>query len=147
MKELARPGLSYVDAQSGRIVEIQGDVLDVKTQIRERWPNINVYWDNQEKQWIFTQICEDGTERLFMKRKELDSRCVEAVAAADPSSRTYEDPIDAIDKHNAEVERDRDRRFENQMGDVGERFLHALRKDGVMDHPDIYGTRLKNRRR
>lgn len=131
-RKLARPGLSYFDANLDRLVEVSGEVLDIKNEIRARWPSVNMWYDTFDEVWVLTVTLEDNTERLFMQRKELPPReeLMLQIAKADPTHRLYEDPIEAVDRDNAQIEREHERRFSDQMGDAGERLLSALRKDG-----------------
>ncbi len=142
-RKLARPGLSYFDANSGRLVTETAEVLDMKAKIRASWPNLDVAFDDVDKKFIVIQHCEDGVERCFMVRDYCDDRLMMDIAKADPTNRNYVDPEKAVDDHNASVERQRDRELEDISGDFGERFIHALRKDGFMNHETITRRRRK----
>lgn len=142
-RRLARPGLSYFDANLGRLVTEGPDVVDIKSRIRERWPNLNTYYDTVDRVWCITQTCEDGTERLFMLRPVLSEQTLMDIAKADPTNRNFQDPLKAIDDHNAHVDRERDRELEEIAGDFGERLIHALKQDGFYDHENIYKVKPK----
>jgi hypothetical protein len=141
-RTFAPPGVSYVDAFRG-LVTIEDDVLGVKRQIEERWPSLEVAFDKDRLVWM---IIEHGDTRhsLVFETSTLDGRVIERIEKADQQSPNSIDFLDAMDKVNEEIERDRDRRFSDQIGDFGERFLHALKQDGVRDHEDVYGTRARH---
>lgn len=142
-RQLARPGLSYFDANLGRLVTESAEVLDMKAKIRERWPFLDVAHDTHDQVFTVVQTCEDGVQRCFMTRPYCDDRLLMDIAKADPTNRNYVDPEESVDKHNAQVERDQDREMEEIAGDFGERLIHALKQDGYMDHEDIYGAKPK----
>lgn len=142
-RQLARPGLSYLEANSGRLVTETAELLDMKAQIRSRWPSLDVYFDHYERKFIVTQMC-DGVEKFVLSRPYCGDRILADIAKCDPSNPSYRDPIEEVDKYNEKVERERDRELEEIAGDFGERFLHALKKDGLLDHEDIYGAKPKS---
>lgn len=135
-RKIARPGLSYVDANQGRLITEHPDLLAMKGRIRERWPSLDIYFDHQEKVFVVTQF-HDGVEKFVMSRPYCDERLLYEISKTDPDHRNYVDPLKAVDDHNASVERDRDRKLADDMGEFGERFIHALKKDGYYDHEHI----------
>ena len=136
-RRLARPGLSYIEANSGRLITETAELLDMKAQIRERWSDLDIYFDDQERVFIVTQKGRDGIERLVLSRSYCNDRLLEDISKTDPTSRNYIDPIEAVDEHNARIERERDRELEEIAGDVGERLKFAFKQDGLYDHEDI----------
>lgn len=142
-RQLARPGLSYFDANSGRLITETAEVLDMKARIKTRWPELSIAYDSVDKVYVVVQKCEDGVERLALQRPYCDERLMTDLAKADPTSSYFIDPEKAVDDHNASIEKDRDRELEDLAGDFGERFLHALKKDGFMNHEEITGVKSK----
>lgn len=143
-RRLARPGLSYIEANSGRLVTESAQLLEMKAQIRERWPSLDVVFDHVDQKFLVIQKMEDGSEHMFMARPYCDNRLIGDIAKCDPTSHHFVDPIEAVDKHNESIERERDRELEEISGDFGERFMHALKKDGFYDHEDITGVKPKS---
>lgn len=142
-RRLARPGLSYVDANSGRLITESAEVLDMKAQIRARWPDLDISFDTYDRLYCVTQRCEDHVERLVMTRPYCDARLIADIAKCDPTNPNYVDPLEAVDKHNESIEREQERQLEEISGDFGERLIHALKKDGFYDHEDISGVKRK----
>jgi hypothetical protein len=134
--------MTFVSAYHG-LVTVEDDVLGIKRQIVERWPSLDVILDKDRLVWMIIENCENGDQKLCFETKSLDHRVFDRIEAADQHSPNAVDFFEAMQKHNDELERDRDRRFYEQIGDFGERFMHALKKDGVRDHEDIYGNRLR----
>lgn len=132
-----RIGMSYVDANPGRVVNIEDDVLSIKSRIEEQWPELEVYLDKGDKyhpdpQWIIVENCKDGQQRLVLTTQALNQALFDRLFQADQSIEGH-DVVDLVDKLNAKAERDQERRFEDAIGEANERLLHALRKDGIVD--------------
>lgn len=142
-RRLAQAGLSYYDANAGRLIRETPQLLDMKARIRERWPTLDIFFDTHDNVFIVTQHCEDGVDRLALQRPYCDDRLIQDLHKADPTGPNFVDPIKAIDEHNAQVERERDHELAEASGDFGERLIHALKKDGFFDHEDITGVRRK----
>lgn len=134
-RALAKKGLSYVDANRGRVVTIEDDVLGIKAQIEERWPNLYVVIDydggaNGDPTFCVVERCADGVDRLGLERPYLDERLIRDLEAADTWRSGQEDPFALIEAHNAKMEAEEEARFADLIGDVGERLAHAFVKDG-----------------
>lgn len=126
--KVASRDLSIVDANGGRLVTYQEDVLGIKRRIEETWPELCVVFDLVDEEWVIYEQCLDGVDRLLFKTRVLDQRAMDRIARADMNS---QDPLKDIDDYNDALEREQDRRFEDAIGDAGERLAHALWKDGV----------------
>lgn len=138
-RRLATPGLSYVDANAGRVVTFTDDVLGIKAEILGRWPEItDVLFDTDINKWLIIQTERDGTQSLLFETEYLDGRVIERIERADRSSGRNEDILDEVDKHNDELERDRERRFEDKINDAGERLMFALIQDGLVHRPKAF---------
>jgi hypothetical protein len=122
--------MSYVDANRGRVVSIGQDVLDIKRRIEDRWPELEVFYDVDAESYIVVEHCRDGVDRLAIERPYLDERLYEACAMAD-QSRTDEDRLQVVEAWNAGIEKERDDKFADIMGEAGQRLAHALHKDGI----------------
>lgn len=141
-------GMSYADMNRNCLVTIEDDVLSVKKQILDRWPDFigDVYWDKDRMVWIITQIEVDGTESLLFESQTLDQRVIGRIEAADRWSRDNPDILDEIDKLNDQREKEIDAKTNEQLVEVADRLRHAWKKDGLYDHPDVYGVRLRGHR-
>lgn len=135
---VARNGLNYYDVNRHCLVEVSGEVLEYKRQIEERWPGlIEVYFDKDKLKYVVTQK-NDGVWTLLFETDRLNEGTISRIARAEGLG--GDELLKEIDTHNKAIERDRDRKFEDQIGDFGERFMHALKKDGFRDHEDIFGV-------
>lgn len=142
-RQLARPGLTYLEANSGRLITETAEILDLKAEIRSRWPNLDVYFDQEERLFIVTQTV-DGLEKFVMSRPYCNDKLLMDIAKCDPANPNYVDPIEAVDAHNAKIERAQEYELEQISGDFGERLIHALKKDGFYNHEDIFGAKPKS---
>ncbi len=111
--------------RDGRRVIVEEDVGDIARQIHEIDHRLGVQWN--EKGEFFMVIEQDGLrERLVLTAQELDGRVVERVRRiADPAY----DFVGEIDQMDQQAQREKDSRFREETGLVGERLAHAVRKD------------------
>lgn len=138
-RRLAQPGLSYLDANAGRLVTIENDVLGIKREIEERWPELRVYIDKDQcpPRFVVTEMCKDNVERLILEREYLDQRLLDDLLAADSSRRGQEDPVAIVDAYNAQVEKRQEEELMSKLGEAHERLLFALKKDGLGGIPKV----------
>lgn len=135
-----RQGLRTLD--QGRWIEYGPDVLDKKTEIETRWPELKCIFDTVDMEWSIIQENKDGSGQslaLGQTFKRLDGSVVRRLERADEYSRSVEDLEHAVDSHNSSLERASESRMLDITGDAGERLIHAFRKDGIYDHMNIYG--------
>lgn len=144
-RNLARPGLSYVDANQGRLVTYTDDVLGIKKRIMDTWPELGVVFDTVDEEWVIFEHCEDGVDRLFFTTPVLSEKTLERITRGDQYRKNPE-LENALDKANEAYEREQDYEFEQQIGEASERFLHALRKDGFASGPIFMGDEIGNRK-
>jgi hypothetical protein len=140
----ARQGLRTLEG--GRWIEYGPDVLDKKAEIETRWPELKCVFDQVDCEWSIVQTNYNGEQSLALGQtfKCLDDRLIRRLERADERSPSVEDLEESVDRFNAQRERDDERIWEDISGDAAERLMHALRKDGIMDHDDIYGPKPKN---
>src|SRR6476659_10936192 len=104
MRRAAKPGLSYVDANRGRIVEFEDDVLGIKKEILSRWAGrLDCFWDKESMEWVVVEHCSDGVDRLVFTETALDQRVIDRLHRADTHAKGQEDPDALVDAYNAEV--------------------------------------------
>lgn len=141
--------MSYLDANSGRIISVDSDVLGIKNQIEEMWPELRVHFDTVDEQWVVVQREYNGVESLLLTTTKLDHNLLDIIHRAD-MQRKGADPEKEVDDWNKAIERERDRQFEDQLGDMVDRLRHAFRKDGLYNHCSIshmpVGKKVNNRR-
>lgn len=128
--------------ESGRWVSYGPDVLEKKREIEERWPELECVFDTVDLEWTILEKTDQGTKlALGQTFKALDDRVVRRLERADDHAPSPIDLIEAVDSHNAMIDRDNERKLEEIAGDAAERLRHAFRKDGLYDHADIYGPK------
>ena len=139
-RKAPRKGMTYVDANPGRLVTIEDDVLDIKRRIEERWPEIEVYFDKEnfsagKPAFLITEKCRDGVERLVCALATHNEDVLRTLEKADTYVAGQEDFNAINEAYNTAVEKENERKFEEQIGEAGERFMHALGKDGLRVNP------------
>lgn len=111
------------------------EVIDARGRLEHDFPELRFLWDNETHEHLIIEHCKDGTDALVFKTKTfLEQAIRERLHRADC---LLSDPFDEIEKHNDAIEREQDRRFEDQIGDVGERLAWAFAKDGLTVRPKI----------
>lgn len=139
-----RQGLRTLD--NGRWIEYGPDVLDKKAEIETRWPELRCVFDTVDMEWSIIENCKDGVERLALGQtfKALNDALIRRLERADEHSRSVEDLEESVDRHNDAVERSADSAFAEIAGDAAERLAFAFKKDGLLDHANIFGPKPKS---
>lgn len=145
LRPVSKP-LSTVEM--GRFISYGPDVLEKKKEIETRWPELECVFDAVDLEWSILEHTEHGVKlALGATFKALDDRVVRRLERADEQSRSVIDLEKAVDMHNAILDRDNERKLEDIAGEAAERLMHALKKDGIMDHENIYGPKPRTGRR
>ena len=138
-RQLSRPGLSIVDANKGRLITYQDDVLDVKRRIEQRWSGqVSTFFDRDAECWVVVEHCKDFTDRVMFTTQFLSQGTIDRIDRADQASRSYVDPNETYERMDREEERAKDHSMSEAIGEAGERLFLALRKDGVIHAPRVY---------
>jgi hypothetical protein len=128
--------------EQGRFVSYGPDVLEKKAEIERRWPMLECVFDVVDEEWSILEHTDNGTKlALGQTFKRLDDTLIRRLERADEHSPASEDLIDVVDRHNALIDRDNERKLEEIAGDAAERLRFAFKKDGLVDHEDIYGPK------
>jgi hypothetical protein len=124
--------LQVQNAQDGRMIVIDDDVLGVAQQLKEIDENLRLRYSEAGDFFVIYQESEDGVhQHLVLTSQDLNPQVVERVRQI--SSAAY-DYVTELDRRDAEVDRARDHQFREQTGDVAERLSFAIRKDlGLTD--------------
>lgn len=135
----AKPGLSIVDANPGRIITYQEDVLGVKREIEQRWAGlVSVFFDTDMEVWVIVEHCQDGTDRVAFTTGVLSQATIDKIHRCDQDSRSFVDPEGAYQQADREEEREKDWNLSERVGEVAERMYHALRRDGLIHRPQVH---------
>lgn len=140
-RQPSRQGLSYLDANSGRLVTEGPDVLKIKAEIESRWPGVlSAYFDVQTLEWVIVEKCADGVERLAMKTRKLDMRVVEKLNRIDQAkhAQSTEALHRKLEAEDRQTEKEKDHALSEAVGEGAERLFLALRKDGIIHAPKVY---------
>lgn len=142
VRVVARPGLTYMDMNLGRLVEEGPDVTDAKAKLRELDPDLSCYYDTAQMEWIVVwKNVKKNREEFILSDRHLERAYQRTLKGKNdaPGAETG-------DQFAARLEREQDAAKDAEMdgfreisGDVAERLIHAFKKDGLHDHDDIYG--------
>jgi hypothetical protein len=140
-RKVARPGLSVVEANPQVLVKEGPDVAFYREIILAEWPELEVLYDTQQKEWIIYQPDRRGVETFVLADEDL-ARAYKRLQKARNDAPGTPDATqlnDLLEKEQADA-RERDMEdFRNIAREAGERLIHAFKKDGLLDHEDIYG--------
>lgn len=125
-RRVPTPGLSYVDANGGRLTSFQDDVLGYKTVIESRWPELKVLWDHENLEWVITQVDTEGSECLVFATKTLGEPTLERLGRAD---NCRSDPFSDIEDWNDAMDRAQEKYNTERLNEAGEKLAWAIRKD------------------
>lgn len=121
---------AWYDQRMG-MVTLEDDVLSIVRQVRELYgTRVSIELDENCGMYHFVEHGEDHTDRLIFSTPELDGRAYERLMQSDSHGRMYQDPYDAAERSQDELNIAKDRAFGEQVKEVGEELAHALRKDG-----------------
>lgn len=142
LRKPAPAGVSYFDHNLGTLVTEGPDVCDFKSRIRELAPGIlDCYYDTVQKEWIVTQKTEKNQEQFLLADEDL-GRAYERIQKARndaPGAETATQMSDRLEREQAALRDEEMQGFRDIAADVGERLIHAFKKDGILDHENIYG--------
>jgi hypothetical protein len=126
---------SFYDSRQG-LVELDDDTLSIVRQVRELYGNrVKVSWEPTTEWFVFSENCNDGTERLIFTTPELDGRALERLLMADSQARLYQDAYDKNEQEQDEALARRDSAGQERLRDHGERLAHGLKKDDIGPYP------------
>lgn len=113
-------------ARSGRFVAIEDDVANVARDLQALDKTLHVRFSETAGYFVIYQAFEDGKENIVLTAQELDQRIVRRVEQVMHPEYDYAAELEAQD---ARAQAERDHRFREQVGEIGERLFHAARKD------------------
>lgn len=139
-------GLTYFDANTGRLTTEGPDVTNVKARLRELDPNLNAHFDIVDEVWCITWFDhKKNQDTLVLTCGDLEQGwdAIQRARNDRPGALTGDQLATKLEKEQ-EAEEDKNMsQFRQIAGDASERLYHALQKDGFFDHEDIYGTKPK----
>jgi len=103
----AAKGFSTLEMNGGRLVEVERDseVMRIKREIERRWPELEVYEDLENKEFVVIHHAPDGTEYVAAKARTLTQSIIDVIAKADQASAGYVDFMAEIEKGWEQQER------------------------------------------
>lgn len=125
--EFRRASLTQVRAgRGGRMVAIDDDVMDIAKRLHEIDRSLGVDWNDTAGYFRVTQTLKDGSKHVVLTCLELTPAVVAEVAkTVHPSYNLAAE----IEKAELLEEREFQHEQSEKIGEIGERFFHAMRKD------------------
>lgn len=134
MENVKLPAIrSFYTNQMG-LVTLDDDVLSIVRQVNELYDGkVSIQLDPVTGWYHFVGHEEDGTDRLIFTVQELDGRAFERLQAADSQWRGHEDPYDAAEREQDELQAQIDENYKEKIRESSERLAWAIKKDGIDD--------------
>lgn len=120
------PGLSYVDANRGRLCTFTQDVLGYKDMIPAMWPDLQCVWDKDNEEWVIIEKDKHGTESLVFATKTLGQSTIDRLERAQNCN---SDALKEIDSWNEKVEKEAEDRVFEKFNEASVKLAWAIRKD------------------
>lgn len=146
-RQPARAGLSYLDANRGRLITEGPDVLGIKDEIHSRWPGvIECYFDTEALVWVLVEKCRDGAERLIFTRQILSSAVIDDLQKIDEAAHRQPDLAVKVEKESDQAEADKEKALSEAIGEPLERLEHALQDVVLPVNKVFFGPTMRNER-
>lgn len=111
--------------RNGKKVVITNDVGDVAKKLKEVDPTLELHYNESAQYFVVIQRV-GNIEHLVTTALDLDDRIVERIKKITKPEYNYEEESIAIKK---QADKDLEHRRKEQVGEIGERLAHAIRKD------------------
>jgi hypothetical protein len=116
--------------RDGHKILIEADVCNVAADLKRIDPYLRVRWSELGEYFVVYREVEksDGSvdQDLVLTSYELDQRVVKRVEKISHSSYNYGKELE---KAEDQAKRDQEHIFDEQVGDIGQKLAHAIRKD------------------
>jgi hypothetical protein len=129
--EIRHASLAQVHkGRNGRRILIETDVLDVVGELQKIDPNLRVYFNEFGNYYAIVEVLQDGSEGLVttVPHDALNSALVDHIRMLGSGDYDY---IGSAEKADKEAEKAKDYALEQEVGEMGERMAHVIRKDDV----------------
>lgn len=111
---------------NGRMVEVDADVFDLAKRLREIHPALGLDWNETGGYFRVYQHLPDGRKATVTTSTELSPQVIDRVRYLCSSDYDFAGEMDRQDRLAKQAA---DHRLHEQVGEIGERLAHAIRKD------------------
>lgn len=138
--------LSIMEMNQGRLQHVQksADYLRFEGELQSRWGGRVFVVEDLEKRNFAICGREGSKEYIIFHTDQLNDRTIERIYRADQADMGYDDITAYLEKAWDEEDAAEDAKFSEIVAEAGPRLAHAFKKDGLIDHDNIYGTRPKH---
>jgi hypothetical protein len=144
-------GLVFAEAMSsGKFVTygLDREVERVYRAIERDYPRLQCAFDNENKEHTILEHCKDGRHRLVLARPACIGFPEDIVRLQIERANSEKfDPLKEIDEAEKAVEKRRDERLHEAIGDAGEKLAHAFAQDGLTVRPRMTPQSIALKRR
>lgn len=134
------------EVAKGRFVHygISAEVDRAYREIERDFPRLRCSWDKENKEHIIVEYCGDGEHRLVLSSRTFQLDLIRLRLHRADSTKF--DPLDEIEAAEAAVERAKDARLHEAIGDAGEKLAVAFAQDGLTVRPRMTPRSVKLRK-
>lgn len=111
--------------KDGRKILIEEDVLNIAKELKTIDDSLCLRWNERGEYYVVYQLVGD-TEKLVLTAQELDERILTRVRKIAHPSYNF---VAELEHKDDRAQMEKDHRFREQTGEVGERLAYTLRKD------------------
>ena len=113
--------------RNGRQIAVENDVGEIARQIKEIDPSLSLHFNEFGEYYVVVETLQSGKESRVttVPHDGLDSRLLEELRRISK----VKDFAAEIEEMDRRADREKDYRFEQKIGEAGERMAHAIRKD------------------
>lgn len=114
--------------RDGRRVAITEDLHDIVARLQEIDPGLKVFWNEYGEYYTIVETLADGSEGLVtnVPSDGLNAQLVDYVRMLGSERYSY---IEEAERADAKAQAEGTHRFEEEIGEQGEKMAHAIRKD------------------
>ena len=122
---------TWYSAERQGFMTLADDVLGIVSQVRELYgERVSIELDERTGVFTFVEHGEDGTDRLIFQTDELDQRALDRLVLADSHNRYHEDPYDAAEREQDELQTRQDDAYREYINQAGEELIFHLQREG-----------------
>lgn len=123
--EPTRVSLNQYRQHNGKWYEIDKDVCNVAADLKDIDPHLRLR-ASEQGHYVVYWLYDNGDEDLITTSVDLDQRIVNLMKKLGSSDYDYVTELDRLD---SQAKKQADYEFSQKIGEIGERLVHALRKD------------------
>jgi hypothetical protein len=121
---------AYYDSSRGGFVTLEDDVLSIVRQVRDLYGDSITIELDPTTSWFHFVGHENGTDYLIFSTDCLDARALDRLLGSDSQRRYHQDPYDAAEREQDELNDAKDEISRGKIVEAGEMLAYYMKKEG-----------------